>query len=1216
MSRAWLPGPPLPEIDQLVLSPTSSHTLSNLPNHQSSKSSNARFNSHSSLGSSSTSEQPILLSQEMIMGARSDHCCPNTPNSQQLNHQWPNTFGNDSGSFRDDHRKRKRNRTMQSCLPCHTNKRKCDRGRPCKRCLSLGTTGLCVYETEDPRMLENLDTNDPAWEVIRLRERVAELEGVVRCLKGRPNPKQRSTGGSGPRDQTSNLGSPSGGLTSPTYARPHSQSVSGVPWSPATTENSTMLDIVQGKCRANSSANGSQPNSPSCEPVTHHPQPLRATYPFRGELESVNSDSDKGSNYHYSLMNAPILRPASCPPCIAELGNVIQDDDDSDNGQKVFLGNVSTGALIRKLQGITSPTQLNRTLSTQPHTNREKTALITTKVAYMGLFGGEIGRRWAFDLPGSNEPKGIVDFLRDLLPCREYSQELLNIFLEEVDCLYHGWHTPTLTGYYDQFFSLSKAEQHAFPMHKLSVISAIITVTICLTRRMFGDEHDTHRETWASYRNRLKLWQSDNSRLLASLTVDCLKKASYLGHPSLECIQAQIILSLYMVNNGRCTDAWCFIGGFIKQAQCLGLHIDPKKLDPNQTTLDQEVKRRIWWAIQTWDISLSIAFGWPAGVTLNDTDMPQDRNDESLSHPDARPEAPELPPNGVTDMSYHVYNWEACQYAHHMMDKIFRQARWRWHKQGSTDGAPGEEDVKYTDVIQLDKAIRAWYKAIPAEMRFEPDPLSFEATQIGAQLPDSNVFYPSSSGVDVKDIKMRNPKWAKQALMLAISHNTILLLLHRPFIGESSQGSSNTSLKDYQLSSRVRCLRSSQVIIEAQRLLVQLFPTTHRMWYGWYKTFHAAMTSAWISLLQSDKGAIFQIGARCVEMAIEAFGMVDVDENSVQNDHTQACSQLKAIQKFISRGSGSKNLICPLDTIGMTGTNGGLTSYPPLSRSEWVNPGDRNPFARAMYSEEMNFMSPTSLRLTHPAIPSHMMYHTSSFVSPLSPQDPSSHSLNPSPPSAQCESSGHVTQDDESRNPPMKIEVFDHGQPPHTSASLPRGMSFNQSDQQQLYHSQANQSSQDQQSHSSAQNDNIHSTESHTSHHSQQSAQLLSSPQFNHGSNLVRNFLPAPVPLGMAGMYPTSHPSTLYAPPHGFGSLPFSDMRSGHMSVQMIPNVAFPIDCGQNGNRVNENGSTSNSNNRFNYSTSSDTNGGVDLNRVSTTTDTPVTCSINSISPW
>jgi hypothetical protein len=41
-----------------------------------------------------------------------------------------------------DHRKRKRNRTIRSCVPCHNHKRKCDRKRPCGRCTALGLVSL------------------------------------------------------------------------------------------------------------------------------------------------------------------------------------------------------------------------------------------------------------------------------------------------------------------------------------------------------------------------------------------------------------------------------------------------------------------------------------------------------------------------------------------------------------------------------------------------------------------------------------------------------------------------------------------------------------------------------------------------------------------------------------------------------------------------------------------------------------------------------------------------------------------------------------------------------------------------------------------------------------------------------------------------------------------------------------------------------------------
>ncbi|KAH8980487.1 hypothetical protein EDB86DRAFT_556742 [Lactarius hatsudake] len=83
-----------------------------------------------------------------------------------------------------DHRKRRRNRTTQSCLNCHISKRMCDRKRPCGRCIQLGITGLCMYEVDDPSQ-----RTEAANDKTRLKMRVAELEGVIRELKNKPHPR-------------------------------------------------------------------------------------------------------------------------------------------------------------------------------------------------------------------------------------------------------------------------------------------------------------------------------------------------------------------------------------------------------------------------------------------------------------------------------------------------------------------------------------------------------------------------------------------------------------------------------------------------------------------------------------------------------------------------------------------------------------------------------------------------------------------------------------------------------------------------------------------------------------------------------------------------------------------------------------------------------------------------------------------------------------------
>ncbi|OAV92369.1 hypothetical protein PTTG_02235 [Puccinia triticina 1-1 BBBD Race 1] len=788
----------------------------------------------------------------------------------------------------DDHRRRKRNRTMQSCLPCHTNKRKCNRGRPCERCTSLGITGNCVYETEDPSVIKKIDLKDPACEIARLRDRIAELEGVVRILKGRPHPKQQRHP-NGSIGAQSSLNSPTLGPSSPTFSRSHSQSLGA--WSIQDDGNHPMLDLFQSSSsHRNRDNDSSEPVSPSFGGLNYsHTRPTRSSS-FRTDLGSLVEDLKENQR----LENIPYLRQSSCPPgmkCYGEDQNVIEDDED---GRKMFLGHAAGGSLLRKLQGLTSPELKPHTLDSD--TSPPRNEMITAKVAYMGLFGGKIGKRWAFETPGSvTSSSDMRNVLLDALPSTACAQQLLEAFLQDVDCFYHAWHTPTIIDLYQGFFSSSRSEQERLPFSKLSVILSILTATSDLASHIIDAPPMMVGEAKEDYQKRLKTWRFSFSNKLASCTVHSLKLASYLGHPSIECIQAQLLLVLYMVNNDRCTDAWCFIGGVIKQAQCLGLHIDPSKLNPHMPVLEQELRRRVWWSVQTWDVFLGIAFGWPAGVTLSDSDLPSDRTEDSLMG-QALATPPSLPPQGVTELTFHVFNWETCLYARNMMDRIFGQASWGWCKTSEPPKGP-----KYEHVVELDTTIKTWYNRVPAAMRFEPDPIEeYSATKPSGsfQQTTSQVFQPSSTGVGIDDIRRREPMLAKQALLLSISQNTILLLLHRPFLSLSLENSAGAT--GHQMSEE-QCVRSSQVIIEAQRLLVELFPATRRMWYGWYLTFHAAMTCAWISLLRTPTHPMSGLSRKCITLGIETFELAIKTPESLPENYLRACSQLRAIRNYSNR---------------------------------------------------------------------------------------------------------------------------------------------------------------------------------------------------------------------------------------------------------------------------------------------------------------------------
>lgn len=97
---------------------------------------------------------------------------------------------------------------------------------------------------------------------------------------------------------------------------------------------------------------------------------------------------------------------------------------------------------------------------------------------------------------------------------------------------------------------------------------------------------------------------------------------------------------------------WTMLGGVIKQAQILGLHVDPSRLDPDIPSVDGEVRRRIWWTIMWFDASLAMAFGWPPAVTSSECDAPRDIADDHVSGNDMTSDG------GTTSlMTYQVAIW-------------------------------------------------------------------------------------------------------------------------------------------------------------------------------------------------------------------------------------------------------------------------------------------------------------------------------------------------------------------------------------------------------------------------------------------------------------------------------------------------------------------------------------------------------------------------------
>jgi Fungal specific transcription factor domain len=68
---------------------------------------------------------------------------------------------------------------------------------------------------------------------------------------------------------------------------------------------------------------------------------------------------------------------------------------------------------------------------------------------------------------------------------------------------------------------------------------------------------------------------------------------------TLEVLQAQLLISIHLLTDMQLNRCWAYIGNLLREAQALGLHLDPT--DWNIPPLEKELRKRLWWGIYWFD---------------------------------------------------------------------------------------------------------------------------------------------------------------------------------------------------------------------------------------------------------------------------------------------------------------------------------------------------------------------------------------------------------------------------------------------------------------------------------------------------------------------------------------------------------------------------------------------------------------------------------------
>ncbi|KAF2488279.1 hypothetical protein BU16DRAFT_419951, partial [Lophium mytilinum] len=97
--------------------------------------------------------------------------------------------------------------------------------------------------------------------------------------------------------------------------------------------------------------------------------------------------------------------------------------------------------------------------------------------------------------------------------------------------------------------------------------------------------------------------------------MQALRMASFMNRPTLLGIQTLIMMGPYLTNSGRFLDAWTLFGTTIRLAHSIGLHRNPKYLDPAPPLKECGIRQTLWWWMLHMDQQYSMTLGRPLGIS-------------------------------------------------------------------------------------------------------------------------------------------------------------------------------------------------------------------------------------------------------------------------------------------------------------------------------------------------------------------------------------------------------------------------------------------------------------------------------------------------------------------------------------------------------------------------------------------------------------------------
>ncbi|KAJ5374047.1 hypothetical protein N7517_006053 [Penicillium concentricum] len=241
---------------------------------------------------------------------------------------------------------------------------------------------------------------------------------------------------------------------------------------------------------------------------------------------------------------------------------------------------------------------------------------------------------------------------------------------------------------------------------------------------------------------------------------DLLAQESHLIRPSIPTIIGLLLLGSTFNARGETSKGWLYTGYALRMVYDLGLHLDPK--ETNDDAEEMEIRRRVFWGAFVCDKIQSLYLGRPVAMNLRDSHVSREFLDTFEEHelfippPNSKLHTPSSQPT-----IYSVSTFQQLCLLSRIMTKITNHFY--------TVGGVRSPSSATASLQLADNALNSWKESLPPELDFKPWSHSVHSKS-----------HPAPNVMNLHGI-----------------YNSLIILLHRPFISDGHLRSITTSASSW-----------------------------------------------------------------------------------------------------------------------------------------------------------------------------------------------------------------------------------------------------------------------------------------------------------------------------------------------------------------------------------------------------------------------------------